>query len=173
MPKPGLPAWALEPATPHDRTRAAQAQARGTLQITWPKSATLRAWATQQGWPAPRMGFQAAFLAKLLASDEAFALALRESGIQVILPIERYTLLPEELHEFDALYAARSANGRPSHWGALVEALRELRRVVEAGVPVAIEGRTVHDWGSFYTWAHDRYHMLEDGYDAWIGDDRG
>ena len=25
-------------------------------------------------------------------------------------------------------------------------------------------------WQSFYDWAHGRYHMLEDGYDSWIGD---
>jgi hypothetical protein len=24
---------------------------------------------------------------------------------------------------------------------------------------------------SFYDWAHGRYHVLEDGYDSWIGDD--
>lgn len=48
----------------------------------------------------------------------------------------------------------------------------EICRVVEAGVVVEIDGTTLNSWGSFYTWAHGRYHMLEDGYDSWIGDDR-
>lgn len=29
----------------------------------------------------------------------------------------------------------------------------------------------MRSWQQFYTWAHGRYHMLEDGYDTWIGDD--
>ena len=60
---------------------------------------------------------------------------------------------------------------RPTQWGVLVEALREIRRAVEAGVAVKVEGKTLRDFDSFYTWAHGRYHALEDGYDSWIGDD--
>lgn len=87
-------------------------------------------------------------------------------------PSTRYVVQPAELQELDNLYDARDTNGRPSSWGALVEALRTLRRAVEAGVTVEIEGHSYQTWGSFYTWAHGRYHMLEDGYDRWIGDDR-
>jgi hypothetical protein len=166
-----LPAWALEPATPNDRVRVEQAQARGVLQIVWPDRDTLRAWAAQQGWPTSRTGFQAAFLTKMLGSDDAFALALQAGGIELVIPKARYILPPQELGEWDALYAARGATGRPSDWGALVAALRGLRRAIEAGVQVEIEGDTLTDWSSFYAWAHGRYHMLEDGYDSWIGDD--
>lgn len=57
-------------------------------------------------------------------------------------------------------------------WGLLVEELREIRRAVEAGVAVQIEGGPMlHTRNGFYTWAHGRYHMLEDGYDQWIGTD--
>lgn len=167
-----LPAWALRPATAHDRSRVEQARARGTLSIAWPEGSTLRAWAKQHGWPAPRRGFQAAFLARMLESEETFALALRESGMRLALPVERHVVPPDDLLALDALYAARDAGGRPSDWGALVEALRALRRAVEAGVEVEIDGCSCRDWGSFYTWAHGRYHMLEDGFDRWIGDDR-
>jgi len=38
---------------------------------------------------------------------------------------------------------------------------------------VEVEGRKLSHWGAFYTWAHERYPGLEDGYDRWIGDDRG
>ncbi len=83
----------------------------------------------------------------------------------------------ERLKELDALYDATEERGalgrRPTRWGDLVEALRGIRRTVEAGVLVKIEGTsTVLDsWQSFYAWAHGRYHALEDGYDRWIGDD--
>jgi len=54
----------------------------------------------------------------------------------------------------------------------LVEDLREIRRAVEAGVAVTVEGEgLLLNWQGFYRWAHGRYHMLEDGYDKWIGDD--
>ena len=67
-------------------------------------------------------------------------------------------------------------------WGFLGDVLllglasrgtREIRRAVEAGVVVKVEGTqtVLKTWQSFYDWAHGRYHMLEDGYDSWIGDD--
>lgn len=85
----------------------------------------------------------------------------------------------EMLKELDELYEAREDRGvlgrRPTHWGTLVEELRQIRRRVESGVKVKIEGTPVvlDTWSSFYSWAHGRYHMLEDGYDKWIGDDSG
>lgn len=47
-----------------------------------------------------------------------------------------------------------------------------IRRLVEAGVKVKIEGTEtiLTTWQSFYDWAHGRDHMLEYGYDSWIGD---
>ena len=78
----------------------------------------------------------------------------------------------EELAELDAMYAARSPGGQPTSWRALVEELRKIRRTIEAGAAVEIEGeRTLGTWQEFYGWAHGRYHMLEDGCDPWIGDD--
>jgi hypothetical protein len=90
---------------------------------------------------------------------------------EVILTVER-------LKELDALYEETEERGalghRPTRWGDLVAALRQIRRLVEAGVLVKIEGTptVLNSWQSFYAWAHGRYHALEDGYDRWIGDDR-
>ena len=79
----------------------------------------------------------------------------------------------EKLNELDALYAARSASGHPTGWGALVEALRAIRRAGEAGPAVQVEGGPLlRTWHDFYAWAHGRYHLLEDGADHWIGDDQ-
>lgn len=84
------------------------------------------------------------------------------------------TITVDHLKELDALYEARSPTGRPTDWGLLVEELRAIRRTVEAGTAVKIEGTdtVLRTWQGFYSWAHGRYHMLEDGYDRWIGDDR-
>lgn len=61
---------------------------------------------------------------------------------------------------------------RATQWGSLVEELRDIRRAVEAGVVVEVENtKKLRSFNSFYTWAHGRYHALEDGYDSWIGDD--
>lgn len=79
----------------------------------------------------------------------------------------------EELRELDALYAARSPSGQPTSWRVLVEELRKIRRAIEGGAVVQVEGvATLGTWQEFYTWAHGRYHMLEDGCDSWIGDDK-
>ena len=55
---------------------------------------------------------------------------------------------------------------------AIVAKSAYLQAAVEAGVVVTIEGGPVlRWWQGFYEWAHGRYHMLEDGYDSWIGHD--
>jgi hypothetical protein len=78
----------------------------------------------------------------------------------------------KELKDLDALYAERSASGHPSAWGSLVERPRELRRAIEAGQVVQLAGgpaiRSVLD---FHAWAYERYKLLDEGYDSWIGDD--
>ena len=78
----------------------------------------------------------------------------------------------EDLAALGAMYAERSPSGHPTSWRVLVEELRRIRRVVEAGAVVQVEGvGSLATWQEFYAWAHGRYHMLEDGCDPWIGDD--
>ena len=83
----------------------------------------------------------------------------------------------EELKGLDALYEATEDLGilgrRRTGLALLVEELRMIRRSIESGVTVKIEGTetTLTTWTEFYDWAHGRYHMLEDGADKWIGDD--
>lgn len=173
MDKP-IPSWALKLATPEDRDAAQRARQHNRMIITWPDSKPPKAWARRQGWPTPWFAFENAFINKMLESDASFELALKESGIKIHIPLETYTITADELKEFDELYDLRGTHGRPSSWGALVEGLREIRRAVEAGVEVKIEGTNtvLRSWSGFYEWAHGRYHMLEDGYDSWIGDDK-
>jgi len=169
-----LPSWAIKKATAEDRDAVQQAQRRDTVSITWPERKPLKEWAKRQGWPTPWFGFENAFISKVLEDDESFRLALNESGIQIHIPLKSHTITADMLKELDDLYDERGADGRPNSWGPLVTALREIRRAVEAGVEVKIEGTptVLKSWQGFYDWAHGRYHMLEDGYDSWIGDDR-
>lgn len=167
-----VPTWALRPAGPEDYAAAQEAHARGITIVTWPDLQALRGWAVSHGWPHPRFSIKEAFMTSMLANEANFQLSVRDSGVQVQIPAREVTISPAWLEELDALYAARSASGRPSDWGQLVEELRAIRRAVEAGVVVQVDGGpTLHTWQDFYTWAHGRYHMLEDGYDRWIGDD--
>lgn len=162
----------MREAGPGDRRVAQEAQGRGALQITWPDRKALRAWANRQGWPTPWLGFDEAFLARMLKAEASFDLALRESGIGLRIPRQEHTISAERLRELDELYDERSESGRPVCWGSLVEDLREIRRAVEAGVVVTVEGaRPMDSWQAFYEWAHGRYHALEEGYDKWIGND--
>ena len=90
---------------------------------------------------------------------------------------KEFILTTEMIQELDTLYEQREDMGvlgqRPTCWGILVEELRKIRRLVETGVTVKIEGTQIalNSWQGFYEWAHGRYHALEDGYDAWIGND--
>jgi hypothetical protein len=90
---------------------------------------------------------------------------------------QEHIITVEMLNKLDALYEKTEDMGvlgrRPIYWGTLVEELRKIRRLIEAGVTVKIEGTqtVLETWQSFYSWAHGRYHALEDGYDSWIGDD--
>lgn len=90
-----------------------------------------------------------------------------------------YTITAGMLQRFDALYTdaeyiTPTLRSHQRRWGHLVDELREIRRRVEAGVTVKIEGTDtlLTTWQEFYNWAHGRYHALEDGCDLWIGDDR-
>ncbi len=180
------PLWALKTAGPGDRAEAVKAYRRGRLKTNWdphPYAAGInygrkplskgpsKAWAREQGWPTPWWSFRKAFLATLLENDENFRLGLTEGGVELYFPKREHTLSAEELQKLDDLYSERSADGRPSGWGSLVAALRDIRRAVEAGVTIKVEGKSLATWSSFYSWAHGRYHGLEDGYDSWIGDD--
>jgi hypothetical protein len=167
-----MPAWALRPVTREDHDHAIAANRQGAMHITWPDLNTLRSWAKQHGWPTPLFGFQDAFIAKMLASKDNLELAIEKSGIALEVTRQSYTISGERIRALDALYESRSPTGQPDQWGILVEALREIRRAVEAGVVIHVDGeQPILNWQGFYAWAHGRYHMLEDGYDKWIGDD--
>jgi hypothetical protein len=156
-----LPSWAVQPAS--DRLATQQAYKQGTMQTNWEQGHSLKTWAKNQGWPTPWFNFQTAFFNKMLADDAAFALALT-SGLQITIPKQTYTFTDAALQEMDEEYKNRE-------WRTLVARLRDIRRAVEAGVVVHINGKKLNSFDSFYTWAHGRYHALEDGYDSWIGDD--
>lgn len=167
-----IPAWALRAATVEDHGLVKEAHGQGRMQIKWPHVNAVRSWAKQQGWSTPFFGFEEAFIANMLETKENFALALEKSGLEIQVPQQQYTITDETLCTFDALYEGRSSSGRPDRWGILVEQLRDIRRAVEVGVVVNIEGeQPIVSWQGFYSWANGRYHMLEDGYDKWIGDD--
>jgi hypothetical protein len=174
-----IPAWAKERVSlnVHDFSEVHRLHRRGRTQIQLPNLKELKGWAKSHGWPTPWFGFKEAFITKLFESNETFSLALNESGINIHIPIKEHILTIETLKELDALYEETEDRGalgrRPTRWGTLVGELREIRHLVEGGVKVKVEGTqtVLTTWGSFYNWAHGRYHALEDGYDSWIGDD--
>lgn len=177
--RPDIPAWAKQKVLPDipDFSEVRRLHRQGRTQIQLPNLKDLKGWAKSYGWPTPILGFEEAFITMLFESNETFSLALNESGIDIHIPIKEHIITAEILKELDALYEEREDRGvlgrRPTRWGTLVSKLREIRRLVEAGVRVNVEGTqtVLTSWQSFYDWAHGRYHMLEDGYDSWIGDD--
>ena len=111
-----VPAWALREAGSGDRRVAKDALRRDILQIAWPDRKALRAWAKRRGWPTPWLGFDRAFLARMLEDEASFELALQESGVGLRLPKEEHTIPAERLRELDELYDERSESGQPVGW---------------------------------------------------------
>jgi hypothetical protein len=161
---PNLPSWAVTTATSTDRLATKYAYEQNTLQTNWDECQALKAWAKEQGWPTPWLTFQTAFFEKMWENDANFALTLT-SGLKITIPKQEYTFSEAKLAEMDQAYESRE-------WAWLVESLRGVRRAVEAGVVVHVAGKTLKSFDRFYGWAHGRYHLLEDGYDSWIGDDK-
>ena len=171
-----LPKWAVQKATGQDFRRTKQSIEHGTYTISGPDTKTLKTWAKQQGWPTSWFGFNHKFVQKMLESEANFALALQDAGLVVWIPRESYRISKQQLQSWDAMYEEREDMGalgmRPTRLGSLVENLREVRRAIEAQVFIEIDNRQLHNVGSFLKWVDERYHMLEDGYDSWVGDDR-
>jgi hypothetical protein len=162
-----LPSWALEELGPGDRRRADQARLDGQLRVDWESRRALRRWAKAHDWPAPLFGLEAVLLDRFLAREEDFDTAAGSDEIRFRAPVLEHSVSSAELSGMDAEYVDSAS------WGSLVAGLRSIRRAVESGVVVDVEGRKLDSWNDFYTWAHERYRSLEDGHDAWIGDDRG
>ena len=57
-------------------------------------------------------------------------------------------------------------------WDWAVQALRDIRRAIDAGALIKIGSKKFTSTGNFYTWAHKRYRLLEEAPDKWILDDR-
>lgn len=170
-----IPKELFESALSNHRQRAIDAHQKGVLLIVWPDSNRLKIWVKKQGWRVPWFKFKNYFISKMLESDENFALVLKESRLEVIIPKEHYNISDRTLHQWDAMYEEREDMGvlgmRPTRWGYLVEGLREIRRIAEVGVIIKIEGKNIQNVGQFLTWVHRRYPGLEDGCDSWVGDD--
>lgn len=161
------PDWALREAEAGDLARVQRLRSQLDAYTHWPESKALRKWAGQQGWRAPFFFFRSAFVAQMLESEAKFDRAIRHSGIRIKVPKAEHTFSARELADLDELYAKRS------DWDSLVQELREIRRAAEAGVVIKMgENQSLTSWQGFYSWAHRRYPLLEEGADSWIGDDR-
>ena len=174
-----IPAWAMRKVTEADPgfVEVRRLHELGRIKIQFPDLKTQKAWAKAHNWPRPWFGFRKAWVNKLFESPETFDLAIKTSGIMIHIPIKAHTITTKKVKKLDELYEEREDMGdlgkRPVCWGSLVSELREIRRLVEAGVPVHVEDTTtvLETWQQFYTWAHGRFSLLEEGSDSWIGDD--
>ena len=165
MAKVPPPDWAYRSAKADEREDTLQAHRAGSMRTNWEEADNLKGWARQQGWPNPWRNFEAKFYETMLASDDNFALAVTKSKLKISIPKKEHTITAADLAGYDAQYAD------PQSWRWLVEDLREVRRAVEAGVVIHVEDKKLNSFESFYSWAHGRYHALEEGADEWIGMD--
>jgi hypothetical protein len=163
---PTCPGWALRAGEAGDLTLVQRLLPQIDAYASWPESKALRKWARQQGWRVPFFFFRSGFIAQMLENEANFDRAIRHSGIRIKVPKAEHFFSASELADLDELYAERTS------WNSLVEELREIRRAAEAGVVISVGAdKPIKDWQSFYSWAHQRYPLLEEGADRWIGGD--
>ena len=160
-----LPTWAVTKATPSDREVAKKAFEDGTAKIVFRDSASLSQWMKDKSWKRPWIFLRESFIKQLFTNDENFRLVLREKIVEILIPKKEAMINEAELKLLDESYDERS-------WSYVIEALREIRRAIEAGVVIKVDGKILKSWNEWYSWAHSRYHLLEEGSDKWIGDDR-
>lgn len=160
-----IPNWALRKAGPEDKALAEQAfkDARANLKLT--DRTGMKTWMKSRGEKISWLRPSASFYKQLLASEESFREVLAIGVMEIWIPKYSYTVPEDFLATVDQLYAEKD-------WNTAVEYLREIRRAIDLGVKVQIEDKTFTSASTFYNWAHQRYHVLEEAADKWILDDR-
>ncbi|MCB0656374.1 MAG: hypothetical protein KDC57_09580 [Saprospiraceae bacterium] len=156
-----LPSWALRYAQIDDRAITKKFMAKHSAQVVFADRPRLKNWMKQRGWPRSLFGLESTFLKQMLASDERFNEAIVDQVVEIKIPVEYYVMSKEDLQSFDEAYQ----NGE---YDAVVAGLKEYRRAIDAGVTLEIEFKKYTSTAAFYTWAHNRYHRLEEMADSWL-----
>lgn len=156
-----LPTWALEKAEPQDRDRARNAYQKKTGRFTITNRATLKDWMKAQAWKQSRFALEGSFYKQCFQDDDYFRTALEEQVVEMWIPKQSHQVSKTDLASMDKDYNDRE-------WAAAVAQLKDIRRAIDAGVTIEVDGQTFKSSGSFYNWAHKRYHSLEEASDDWI-----
>jgi len=158
-----IPNWALEKAGPNDRVRAKEAYQRETGRFTVPNRVSLKDWMKARGWKRSWISPESSFYRQCFQDDTLFQLALKDNMADIWIPKQSHQLSDADLAAIDEDYEQKD-------WSAAVAQLRDIRRAIDGGVTLKIDGQTFKSSGFFYTWAHQRYHTLEEISNEWMMD---
>lgn len=156
-----LPKWALEKAGPQDRVRAQDAYQRKTGHFIAPEWPSLREWMRAREWKYSWLSKETAFYKQCFRNDDNFRAVLEDQIAELWIPKQSHQVSEDDLASIDKDYSDRA-------WSSAVAQLKDLRRAIDAGITIKVDGRTFTSSGSFYTWVHKRYHALEEASDDWI-----
>ncbi len=160
-----IPSWALTKAGTEDRKAVKKAFEKKNAHFVFKDRKKLKPWMKSKKWRTSWLFPEQSFYRALFENDENFQTALSENVVEIFLPKSTYEIPDKEIQEIDQHY-------EQEEWDWAVESLREIRRAIDAGVVIQIGDQEFTSAGSFYTWAHKRYHILEEASDKWILDDR-
>ena len=160
-----VPNWALTRARFEDRIKVKKAFEKRNAHFVFKDRKKLKSWMKSKKWRTSWLFPEKSFYQALLANDENFQTALSENVVEILVPKSTYKVPEKEIEKIDQYY-------EQEEWDWAVECLREIRRAIDAGVVIKIGDQQFTTAGSFYTWAHKRYHILEEASDKWILDDR-
>lgn len=164
-----LPSWAYQAASPQDYQRVLKAQEKNYLKYSWaPDYRSREAWMKKNQLEFSPSRSDAEILNLILNEENFYQSALKESGLQLMIPIQHYKLSPEKLAHMDACYEKTNEQGQLIGWTELVNDLRNLFRLIDAGVTIQIGKKHFEAFTPLYSWAYARYRALEEGYDEWF-----
>jgi hypothetical protein len=158
-----LPNWALEKAGPNDRVRSKAAYQQKTGRFTVPNRVSLKDWMLARGWKRSWLSPEGSFYKQCFQDDVLFQLALKDQMIDIWIPKAMHQVSAANLAAIDEDYQQKD-------WSAAVAQLRDIRRAIDAGITIELDGQTFISSGAFYTWAHQRYHVLEEISNDWMMD---
>ncbi len=159
------PGWALTKAGSEDRKIVKEAFDKKRTNFVFKDKKSLKSWMKSKKWRTSWLFPEQSFYQAIFENDDNFQTALSENIVEIFLPKSAYKVPDKEIEKIDQYY-------EQEEWDWAVECLREIRRAIDAGVVIKIGDQQFTTAGSFYTWAHKRYHILEEASDKWILDDR-
>lgn len=153
--------WFLKKAGVDDYEKARKVLSDLDGKIEFRDRKNLYTWMKKSGWKPNWFFVEQSFRKRIVEEEKRFRQAIAEKKATIMIPVDSYRCDNKYLEDLDQDYENGDYDG-------MVSSLSDLRRAIDAGVLVLIDGNSFDDSSKFYNWVHKRWHLLEECADKWI-----